>query len=343
MITITHTHQDGTLVDGTDRSDGSAPILKACRFRWFPSLGMWGIPQSRDRLAKRHQIDSAATQLRAAGFAVTVEIDETVRRDFATAEAERYERADRRADLMTERAANAAARSKAAHVRAHSLADAIPFGQPILVGHHSEGRHRRDLDRIHNLHGRGFEEGRKAEHYERRAESAERTRAHRESIPATLRRIERLEAEQRQLERRRDGSGKALHGEDTPATGAYRERLTVRLADIADELAYWRQHVAEAQASGVKVWSRADFVKGDYVRSGGRWHEVERVNAKSVSVPHGNNDHLLPVVTRAEVRHAMGPSQWTRKITYDEVTGRKSAEDMAAILAEAERRAAAAV
>ena len=33
----------------------------------------------------------------------------------------------------------------------------------------------------------------------------------------------------------------------------------------------------------------------------------------------------------------MGPSRWVRKVTYDDVTGRKSADEMAALLAEAER------
>lgn len=39
---------------------------------------------------------------------------------------------------------------------AHRISDAIPFGQPILVGHHSEGRHRRDLKRIDTNHRKGF-------------------------------------------------------------------------------------------------------------------------------------------------------------------------------------------
>jgi len=29
MLTITHTHAEGTLIDGTDRGDGTAEILKA--------------------------------------------------------------------------------------------------------------------------------------------------------------------------------------------------------------------------------------------------------------------------------------------------------------------------
>lgn len=39
--------------------------------------------------------------------------------------------------------------------RACDLVKDIPFGQPILVGHHSEARHRRSLDRSHNAMGKG--------------------------------------------------------------------------------------------------------------------------------------------------------------------------------------------
>jgi len=49
----------------------------------------------------------------------------------------------------------------------------IPFGQPILVGHHSEKRHRNHLDRMNNRDEKGFELLKKAEHYERKAKSAQ--------------------------------------------------------------------------------------------------------------------------------------------------------------------------
>lgn len=42
-------------------------------------------------------------------------------------------------------AARARGESAAAYGAARHRLDAIPFGQPILVGHHSEGRHRRDV------------------------------------------------------------------------------------------------------------------------------------------------------------------------------------------------------
>lgn len=53
----------------------------------------------------------------------------------------------------------AAARYKAAR----AIGDHIPFGQPILVGHHSEGRHRRDLKRIDDNMRKSFEAQKAAE------------------------------------------------------------------------------------------------------------------------------------------------------------------------------------
>ena len=45
------------------------------------------------------------------------------------------------------------------------ISNMIPFGQPILVGHHSEKRHRRDADRIHTSMGKSIEHSKTAEYY----------------------------------------------------------------------------------------------------------------------------------------------------------------------------------
>jgi hypothetical protein len=329
MITITHTHADGTLLEGSAKGDGVYDVLKGLRDNWryFPSIRRIGIGQSRDRNADPYKIKRAAEALRATGHDVTVEIDESDRRSFAEAEAERYERAEMRADYHEEHAGKAASAASAAWQAEHGILDMIPMGQPILVGHHSERRHRRDLDRAENLRRRASAEEDRAGYHADRAESAERFQASRESVPTTLRRIEKLEAEQRLLQRRLDGSGSEVYGQHEAATGAYAERLRVRLADITEELAYWREHVAKRQAEGVKIWSREDFTKGDYVQFLGGWYAVLRVSAKSVTIPAMINDG--PVV------HATGNRcTWTDTVPYHKVKGRKSAEEMAAMLAE---------
>jgi hypothetical protein len=69
-----------------------------------------------------------------------------------------------------ERAAEKArAESEAAFKRSRSLTEGIPFGQPILVGHHSEKRHRNAVEKSWNALGRGVEAGKRAEELERRA------------------------------------------------------------------------------------------------------------------------------------------------------------------------------
>src|ERR1022692_5155852 len=149
MIEILHTHTDGTLIEGSAKGDGVWELLKGLRdnWRWFPSISAIGLGQSRDKNAQTWKIDRAAEALRAAGHEVTVTIDESERRTFAEAETERNDRAEDRADRMSEYAGNAAARSDALYQRAHQLADAIPFGQPILSDHYSAGRDRRYRDR----------------------------------------------------------------------------------------------------------------------------------------------------------------------------------------------------
>ena len=57
-----------------------------------------------------------------------------------------------------------------AYGKARTMADAIPFGQPIHIGHHSEGADRRYRAKIHQTFGRAFGLMEKAEHYQRKAE-----------------------------------------------------------------------------------------------------------------------------------------------------------------------------
>lgn len=52
---------------------------------------------------------------------------------------------------------------------AHTLLDGIPLGQPMLVGHHSEKRHRNTIDRAAAAMDRGLECTKMAEHHTSRA------------------------------------------------------------------------------------------------------------------------------------------------------------------------------
>lgn len=80
------------------------------------------------------------------------------------------ERVEAKRERLAERAAATRAASQAASDRASQMYDAIPFGQPILVGHYSEGRDRRYRDRAWNLVGKSVQLDREADRLEERAE-----------------------------------------------------------------------------------------------------------------------------------------------------------------------------
>lgn len=350
-ITITHTHADGTLIEGSRKGDGVWDVLKGLHDNWryFPSLRQIGLGQSRDKAAQTWKIDRAAEALRNAGHEITVEIDDTARRSFAEAEAERNERAEERADRMAGYADNAAGRSAAAFAKVQQISDGIPFGQPILVGHHSEGRARADIRRMDTGMRKGIDESRKADYYEHRAANAETYRESRENTGTTLRRIAKLEAEERDLNRRLDGrldyqdDGQGGHKLALiKPEGEYLERLQVMAADVAEQLTYWRGVI---EASGAKVWARSDFTKGDYVRSRGYWFEVLRVSAKSVTVPDPMPLIGITTVMSREAAQAESDKRgfsrmYTNTVPYNEITARKTAAEMAELIAAAEAQAA---
>lgn len=78
--------------------------------------------------------------------------------------------ADRKA-RQAERARRLAAEADATCRQAVDMLSHIPPGQPILIGHHSERRHRRDLERSDAKMRKSIELAGKAEHYARMAET----------------------------------------------------------------------------------------------------------------------------------------------------------------------------
>jgi hypothetical protein len=89
--------------------------------------------------------------------------------------------------------------------QARLMADVIPFGQPIHVGHYSEGPDRRYRARIESKHRKGYELHKKAEYYRSRADSAQDNTAIMSDDPSAVSKltakVEELEAEQREMKR----------------------------------------------------------------------------------------------------------------------------------------------
>lgn len=86
----------------------------------------------------------------------------------------RQTRAAARAQKYEDWATSAQQRSNAAFKRSEDAVAAIPFGQPILVGHHSESAHRNALKRSDAAMRKCVEESDKAESHEHKAEYWER-------------------------------------------------------------------------------------------------------------------------------------------------------------------------
>ena len=81
----------------------------------------------------------------------------------------RRARLEARMERRTAWAGKAAQRSESRLARARGIGDRIPFGQPILVGHHSEGRARADAQRIDSNMSKAVEESHLATHHEQKA------------------------------------------------------------------------------------------------------------------------------------------------------------------------------
>lgn len=281
MLDITHTAAEGTIVLGTERGDGAADALKALGWRWGRSIEAWYVPRSRDRLANRDVIDRTRTALEAAGFEVTVSIEDRYR-DPADVERDRRDRAAARAEAFDERAARAGERSSELEDRARGIADAIPFGQPILVGHHSEARHRRDLDRIHAASDRAAAQARKSDAAAAKARAARAHAAAHEAPSTVANRLRKLTAERKRWEA---SLASAASG------SAHAERAALEVDRIIGELDYWTGVRASQIESGrAVVITREQIERGDQVkvaRSG--WWLVERANAATVTVvSHGS-------------------------------------------------------
>ena len=85
----------------------------------------------------------------------------------------RRERLEAKLDKRRDWAELAGRRSNSAFEQAHQMASIIPFGQPILVGHHREKRDRAYRGRIGGKMDKGCELARLAEHHESKASGLE--------------------------------------------------------------------------------------------------------------------------------------------------------------------------
>ncbi|MFI6889135.1 DUF3560 domain-containing protein [Streptosporangium canum] len=296
MITISHNHEEGTLIDGSRKGDGVYEIARKHGFTFFPSIRAIGIRQSRDRVADRYRINAAAEALRAAGHEVTVEIDDTFR-DRADVLADQADRLEDRHHALARKAEKRGAEAAAAYDRADQIAERFAGGQPILVGHHSERGARRDREKVDNAMRKGGALSKEAAEVARRANAVGRNASYSAKPSVTERRIKTAESELRVIQKNLDGyerrhlkhDGTPYYIEEhKPASGDYRDQLLARQAQLNNQLDYDRAQLQAAIDAGDHVsYGPHNVHVGDTIRSWGGARVVSKVNKVTVTVPSG--------------------------------------------------------
>lgn len=138
-----------------------------------------------------------------------------------------------RAERLREWADKREQKSTAAFAGVRRIADAIPFGQPILVGHHSERHARRDQDRIWTGMSKGVEHANMAQSMDRRADEIERQAEHAiyaddpDAIERLTAKIAGLEAERNAMKARNVAHRKAHRAELQALSSAYARQMAM--------------------------------------------------------------------------------------------------------------------
>jgi uncharacterized protein DUF3560 len=324
-LRITHTSEDGTLLEGSVKGDGAWEAIKTAQASWrirgwryFPSIRAIGLSHSRDRVPLLGLIETTAQVLREAGFEVEVQVDGAPRA-MTDAEADRAERMDDRADALRAKAARLSDAAEARAAEAQRLAEVMQ-GEPIKQGHHSAARHTRDAARMEGNMRASIELEDQAAAAAGRAEAAEQHMARRENPRRVMRRVEKLRADLRRVQRgleghtrnflRNDGS---LYAQDVtpPASGLHREQLLLEKAHLEGQVGYWQEFLdTEIAAGRFNPVDLSAIKPGDRIKYWRGWSTVVKVNRVTVSVESGYS--------------------WPDKVKVDEITGHRTAAEVLA-------------
>jgi Domain of unknown function (DUF3560) len=278
------------------RASGDAWISKAYNPWWADKLTEWGFE---DRGKEGEKLS----------------LEERIER--------KQERAEARAERYEDRADKAEAQSAEHFKTFHDRMDAIPFGQPILVGHHSEKRDRNYREKACAHVEKGVKEAEKAAYYSRRAETAARTAAGAQlKNPRYLgNRIKEREADIRTYERRLEGK---YYHYDAPGshevTEDARERYNERLEELRAELTFFQKCLNEC---GQTIYTKESLAGMTHIHGRYGWAEIIRLNPTSVS--------CVNTLYSTEDSNR----KWPNKVPYAEVRDAKRVEKTAELTKDA--------
>jgi len=210
------------------------------------------------------------------------------------------ERKEAKADRYEAYSENATNKANSHHKRADQIMSFIPMGQPILVGHHSEKRHRKDLSRVESSMRQSVEESKKADYFSDKS--------------ANL----RHDAKHITCSRKFIGNRIADATKDIAKLNRYisltqnennKKIYTERLNQAQAKLDFWQNQLKTVEQSQFEnpeqVPSPENIKVGDEVYYLG-WHPVVRVNKKTVTVSHWHDTpqsrYSLPYTKLQKIR-----------------------------------------
>jgi hypothetical protein len=219
------------------------------------------------------------------------------------------EKAEARAERMENRADKADAESTSRYEAAKEIGSYIPFGQPILVGHHSEGRHRAAIKKIDNNMRKSVEASEKASYYRDRLANAQHTAEGKKFKNAgyLVNRIKECETELRALDRYLQGKH-YTYSEPRPISDERRAFLNERIAVEQDKLDYMTFCLKELSQEKT-VWTKETLKEMKYAKVKGRWREIVRCNPTTVSVSNAVFDHDPALARKYALKYNYGEIQ----------------------------------
>jgi hypothetical protein len=189
--TATYSPQDNKIrLTASERLDAETyDRVKAAGYKWAPKQGTFIAPMwtpAREDLA--------------------IELAGIIQDEDSTMEERAAERAERFEGYSSKRAQEA----EQTHAAVERITEGIPFGQPILIGHHSQRKAEKDAQRIENGMRKTIKLWETSEYWEHRAAASIAHARYKELPKVRHNRIRTLEAEGRGFQRQIDESRRVL-------------------------------------------------------------------------------------------------------------------------------------
>jgi SAM-dependent methyltransferase len=221
------------------------------------------------------------------------------------------ERAEIRAERFAGYHEKRAEESKHAAEAVSAIADNIPLGQPILVGHHSERHARRDAERIESGMRKAVDLWKTAEYWQRRARGVLSHVEYKEQPEVRARRIKTLEADARKQTRTKDEAARFLRGWQRltdPEAFKHKDGTPSTLLERAKYLANYDRGVT------IGTWGKLD--RGEMTPETAQAEAITTHQAQIASA-----DRWLEHLNKRASKAALPLLNIRGKVTYREIFG----------------------